>query len=45
MIAKFFGIVDLISAIIIAGLQIPIIGSFKWLLVAVLVYKGIISLF
>ncbi len=43
-ITGFLGVVDIVSAIIIASLDVPIIGPLKWLLVAVLLIKGVPSL-
>jgi len=44
MICKLYGLVDLIVALIIALMDIPIIGKAKWLLVLILVVKGLPSL-
>jgi len=41
---KILGIVDITAAIIIATLDVPIIGPLKWILVAILLIKGIPSL-
>ncbi|MEM2874330.1 MAG: hypothetical protein QW063_02720 [Candidatus Nanoarchaeia archaeon] len=45
ILVKIMGITDLIAAIIIGAISIPIIGALKWLIVAILVIKGIPSLF
>ena len=44
IIGKVFAIVDIGAAIMLALLTIPYIGAFKWFFVAVLVYKGVLSL-
>ena len=41
---KILGLVDVLAAIIIAFLHVPIIGSLKWIIVAILLIKGIPSL-
>jgi uncharacterized membrane protein len=45
MLVKIYGIADLLAAALIALLDIPIIGKLKWILVFILVIKGIPSLF
>ncbi len=45
MIVKIYGITDLLVAAILALMDIPIIGKLKWVLVFILVIKGIPSLF
>lgn len=44
LMIKILGIVDIIAALIIALIHVPIIGVLKWLIVAILVLKGIPSL-
>ena len=41
---KILGLVDVLAAIIIAFLNVPIIGNLKWIIVAILLIKGIPSL-
>jgi hypothetical protein len=44
MLVKICGVIDLLAATIIALLDIPIIGKFKWVIVFVLIIKGFPSL-
>ena len=43
-LVKIMGINDVIAAIILAALHIPMIGPLKWILVAILLIKGVPSL-
>jgi hypothetical protein len=44
VMVKLLGMVDLLAALIIALVTVPIIGNFKWIIVAVLLGKSIPSL-
>ncbi len=43
-LVKIMGITDVIAAIILAAMHIPVIGPLKWILVAILLIKGVPSL-
>ena len=43
-LVKIMGITDVIAAILLAAVSIPIIGPLKWILVAILLIKGVPSL-
>jgi hypothetical protein len=42
-LVKIMGLTDIIAAILLAATHIPIIGPLKWILVAILLIKGIPS--
>jgi|GEM_PF-6290466 len=44
LMIKILGIVDLLAAIIIAAVHVPIIGAIKWVIVAILLIKAVPSL-
>jgi hypothetical protein len=44
MIVKIYGLVDVMCAIILMALDVPVIGKLKWLLIAILLIKGIPSI-
>jgi hypothetical protein len=41
---KVLGITDVAAAILLAVVDVPIIGKLKWILVAILLVKGVPSL-
>jgi hypothetical protein len=43
-LVKIMGIADVIAAILLAVADVPVIGKLKWILVAILLAKGIPSL-
>lgn len=43
-LVKIMGITDVVAAILLAAIHIPIIGALKWILVAILLVKGVPSL-
>jgi hypothetical protein len=43
-LVKILGITDIAAAILLAVVNVPIIGNLKWILVAILAAKGIPSL-
>ena len=43
ILIKILGITDLLAAIIIALVDVPLIGMLKWIIVAILVLKAIPS--
>ncbi|MFN7088714.1 MAG: hypothetical protein ACK4NX_02795 [Candidatus Paceibacteria bacterium] len=45
VLVKIMGLTDLVAAIIIGAVAVPLIGALKWLIVAVLLIKAIPSLF
>lgn len=45
VVCKFLGLIDVIAALIIAFMDVPIIGPVKWLIVLILLVKGVPSLF
>ena len=44
VLVKIMGIVDVVAAILLAVGDIPVIGNLKWILIAVLLIKGVPSL-
>ena len=44
MLIKIMGITDVIAAIILAAMHVPIISYFKWVIVLILAIKGFSSL-
>ncbi|MEM2954428.1 MAG: hypothetical protein QW625_00535 [Candidatus Nanoarchaeia archaeon] len=45
VVVKIMGLTDIIVACILAFVDLPIIGVFKWVLIGILLLKGIPSLF
>jgi len=43
-LVKVMGIVDVLAAIFLAVADVPVIGKLKWILVAVLLIKGVPSM-
>ncbi len=44
ILVKIMGLTDVLAAIIIACLDVPIIGKLKWILIVILLLKGVPSL-
>ena len=44
VLVKVMGIADIIAGILIAAANIPVIGNLKWILVAILLIKGVPSI-
>jgi|GEM_PF-2879763 hypothetical protein len=44
LIVKVLGLTDIIAGTILAFLDVPIIGQLKWLIIGILIFKGIPSL-
>ncbi len=43
-LVKILGITDVVAAIFLAVADVPIIGKLKWILIAILLVKGVPSL-
>ena len=44
VLVKVMGITDIVAGILLAVADVPIIGKLKWILVAILLIKGVPSI-